>query len=53
MDGPGREGLEVLTGDQVVPGIVGGVAGGIGAWYFVPWLFRREAARKSIARKGP
>ena len=28
-------GLEHLGRDQIVPGIVGGIGGGVAAWYFV------------------
>ncbi len=38
-------GLEHLGGDQIAPGIVGGVCGGLGAWWLVPRLMRKEAEK--------
>ncbi|WP_422931541.1 hypothetical protein [Singulisphaera sp. PoT] len=43
-------GLKHLTHDDILPMTVGGVAGGIGAWYFVPWLMKREAARRQAMK---
>ena len=38
--------LERLDAGEVVPMVVGGIAGGLAAWSFVPWLLRREAMKK-------
>jgi hypothetical protein len=38
-------GLEHLSKDEIVPGIIGGIGGGWAAWYFVPRLLRKEAER--------
>ena len=40
-------GLDHLSTDQIAPGIVGGVCGGLGAWYFVPRLMKKEAAKRA------
>lgn len=39
-------GIEHLHGADVLPMVVGGVSGGLAAFYFVPWLQKREAARR-------
>ncbi|QEH35033.1 hypothetical protein OJF2_35780 [Aquisphaera giovannonii] len=39
-------GLVHLQGADMIPMIVGGIAGGVGAWYFVPRLFKYEAERR-------
>ncbi len=36
-----------IGGAEIAPMVVGGIAGGIGAWYFVPWLFKYEARRRA------
>jgi hypothetical protein len=38
-------GLDHLSKDQILPGIVGGICGGFGAWYYVPRLMKKEAAK--------
>jgi hypothetical protein len=38
-------GLDHLSKDQILPGIVGGICGGLGAWYYVPRLMKKEAAK--------
>jgi hypothetical protein len=39
-------GLDHFSRDQIVPGIIGGIGGGWGAWYFVPRLMKRQAAKR-------
>jgi hypothetical protein len=38
-------GLDHLSKDQIPPGIVGGICGGWAAWYYVPRLMKKEAAK--------
>lgn len=40
-------GVQQLQPSDGIPLIVGGIAGGIAAWYFVPWLSRYEARRRA------
>jgi hypothetical protein len=41
-------GLDHLSKDQIPAAIVGGVCGGLGAWYYVP----RHAKKLAAERKG-
>jgi hypothetical protein len=36
-------GLDHLSKDQILPGIIGGICGGWAAWYYVPRLMKKEA----------
>ena len=38
-------GLDHLSKDQILPGIIGGVCGGWAAWYYVPRLLKEEAEK--------
>jgi hypothetical protein len=38
-------GLDHLSKDQILPGVVGGVCGGWVAWYYVPRLIKKETAK--------
>jgi hypothetical protein len=38
-------GLDHLSKDQILPGIIGGICGGWAAWYYVPWLMKKEAEK--------
>lgn len=40
----------LIGGAEIAPMVVGGIAGGIGAWYLVPWLFKYEAERRRAAK---
>ena len=39
-------GIEHLHRADVLPMIFGGISGGLAAFYFVPWLQKRGAARR-------
>ena len=38
-------GLDHLSKDQILPGIIGGICGGWAAWYYVPRLMNKEAEK--------
>ena len=38
-------GLDHLSKDQILPGVVGGVCGGWVAWYYVTRLMKKETAK--------
>ncbi|MDG3004391.1 hypothetical protein [Paludisphaera mucosa] len=40
-------GIRHLQPTDSIPMVIGGIAGGIGAYYFVPWLFKYEARRRA------
>ena len=45
-------GLGYLSEEQILSGIVGGICGGWGAWYYVPRLMKKEIAVPRGSRMG-